>query len=157
MNKKIVVYSKPRKSEKEIEKSRKYIREKLIQIFSYLQCYAFKLIEEKKNLLDLWKEISDKPNQLYKVLNADRLIDSNVKQLYELLYDEEFNHLKFGINMNKLWKIVKEQFLGELAHFNKEKDSNDNEESEEDISNIKWIKNTEQWLNDTVEDGIFNY
>ena len=51
MNKKIVVYSKPRKSEKEIEESRKYIRKILIQIFSYLQCYAFKLIEEKKNLL----------------------------------------------------------------------------------------------------------
>ena len=165
-----VEITKPRRTPEEIEENKKWTKKKLLEILDFLHCDLIDLInlpisngEVDRRLFELSRCISRSPERLRGIFNRNTINNINKYQLYRELFEENEKHFKYDIDYKKLWKFVKWKLLRDLKKEGiepkkeKEEDDSENSESssEEEDWNIQWIRNTEQWMDDYVRDGIF--
>lgn len=164
-----VEITKPRRTPEEIAENKKWTKKKLLEILDYLHCDLLDLInlpisdgQIDYRLNEVCRYISSNPYGIRRIFNKDALNNTNKFKLYKELFDEDEKHFKHGINYKKLWRFVKWKLLRDLKQEGivpkkekEEDDSENSESSEEEDWNIRWIKNTEQWMDDYVRDGIF--
>lgn len=165
-----VEITKPRRTPEEIAENKKWTKKKLLEILDYLLFDLIELIniattdrDANHRLYELCRYISNDPYRILRIFNKDVIYNTNKFKLYKELFDEDEKHFKYGIDYKKLWKFVKWKLLKDLAKEGikpkEEKEDSDSDskdsESEEEDWDIQWIRNTEQWMDDYVRDGIF--